>query len=155
MGVTSRIKVTRMPTDWNARSADSRPAPGPLTKIATVFMPWSAALRAASSAAICAANGVLLREPLKPRVPALDHATTLPAMSVMVTIVLLNVDWTCTMPVAMFLLTFFLPPLPLGAEEGFCDSLAMGSLYRRGSYFLRDNTPLRGPLRVRALVCVR
>src|SRR5690606_25720687 len=66
MGVTSRISVTFMPTVWKARSADSRPAPGPFTKMATDVMPWSAALRAASSAANCAANGVLLREPLNP-----------------------------------------------------------------------------------------
>src|SRR5665811_1349926 len=40
-----------------------------------------------------AANGVLLREPLKPCAPELDHAITLPAGSVSVTIVLLNVAW--------------------------------------------------------------
>ena len=39
IGVTSRMSVTRMPAVWNARSADSRPAPGPFTKMATVFMP--------------------------------------------------------------------------------------------------------------------
>jgi hypothetical protein len=51
------------------------------------------ALRAASSAASCAANGVLLRDPLKPRDPALDQATVFPFTSVIVTTVLLNVDW--------------------------------------------------------------
>src|SRR5437763_508793 len=45
-------------------------------------IPCSIALRAASSAASCAANGVLLREPLKPRDPALDHAIALPFTSV-------------------------------------------------------------------------
>ena len=50
-------------------------------------------LAAASSAASCAANGVLLREPLKPREPALDQATVFPFTSVIVTTVLLNVDW--------------------------------------------------------------
>ena len=65
------------------------------------------ALRAASSAASCAANGVHLREPLKPRDPALDHATALPLMSVMVTTVLLKVDWMCAIPVETFFLTFF------------------------------------------------
>jgi hypothetical protein len=54
-------------------------------------MPCSWALRAASSAASCAANGVLLREPLKPRAPEVDHETTFPSRSVMVTMVLLNV----------------------------------------------------------------
>src|SRR5262250_948744 len=76
-------------------------------------IPCSIALRAASSAASCAANGVDLREPLKPRAPALDQATVLPLTSVIVTTVLLNVDWMHAIPVAMFFLTFFLPGLPL------------------------------------------
>src|SRR6476661_8370618 len=76
-------------------------------------MPCSIALRHASSAASCAANGVDLREPLKPRLPALDHATVLPLTSVIVTTVLLNVDWIWAMPVATFFLTFFLVGLPL------------------------------------------
>ena len=45
-----------------------------------------------SSAAICAANGVDLREPLKPTVPADCQEITLPWGSVMETMVLLNVD---------------------------------------------------------------
>jgi hypothetical protein len=53
-------------------------------------MPCSIALCAASSAASCAANGVDLRDPLKPLTPADDQATTFPETSVMVTIVLLN-----------------------------------------------------------------
>jgi hypothetical protein len=48
------------------------------------------ARRAHCSAAICAANGVLLREPLKPTLPAEAHASTLPSWSVMLTMVLLN-----------------------------------------------------------------
>src|SRR4051812_17311664 len=70
-------------------------------------MPCSMALRPASSAASCAANGVDLREPLKPRAPALDQATVLPLMSVIVTTVLLNVDWMWAIPAAMFFRTFF------------------------------------------------
>jgi hypothetical protein len=54
-------------------------------------MPCSIALRAAFSAATWAAYGVLLRVPLKPLDPALDHATTFPLGSVKVTIVLLKV----------------------------------------------------------------
>src|SRR3954451_22324808 len=79
-------------------------------------MPCSIARRAASSAASCAANGVLLREPLNPREPADDHATVAPLMSVMVTMVLLKVDWMCAMPVETFLRTFFFcfGPLPGG-----------------------------------------
>src|SRR5215470_2944485 len=84
-------------------------------------MPCSIALRHASSAASCAANGVDLRDPLKPRAPALDHATVLPLTSVIVTTVLLNVDWMCAMPVATFFLTRFLGDLPFmlgGAPDG-------------------------------------
>jgi hypothetical protein len=74
-------------------------------------MPWSCALRAASSAASCAANGVDLREPLKPRTPDDAHATVLPLTSVIVMRVLLKVELMWTMPVATFFLTrrFCLP----------------------------------------------
>jgi hypothetical protein len=61
-------------------------------RTATERMPCSCALRAASSAASCAANGVDLREPLKPREPDDDHEIALPLMSVIVTTVLLKVD---------------------------------------------------------------
>ena len=47
------------------------------------------ALRAACSAAICAAKGVDLRDPLKPTLPADAHEITLPSRSVMVMTVLL------------------------------------------------------------------
>src|SRR5579864_3467162 len=98
------MSVTLKPTDCKARSALSRPAPGPLTNTATDRIPCSIALRAASSAASCAANGVLLRDPLKPRDPELDHDTVLPLTSVIVTTVLLNVDWMWAIPVATFFL---------------------------------------------------
>src|SRR5690606_4212963 len=62
---------------------------------------------AASSAASCAANGVLLREPLKPRAPALAQESALPLTSVIVTIVLLKVDLMCAMPAYTFFLTTF------------------------------------------------
>jgi hypothetical protein len=45
----------------------------------------------ACSAAMRAANGVLLREPLNPADPALPQATVFPPGSVTVTIVLLKV----------------------------------------------------------------
>src|SRR3954447_13714345 len=86
-----------------ARSADSRPEPGPETSTSSVRSPCSPALRTASSAAICAANGVDLREPLKPIVPADDHEIVLPCASVMVIIVLLKVELTCATPDTMFL----------------------------------------------------
>jgi hypothetical protein len=50
------------------------------------------AFRAAVSAAMPAAYGVLLRDPLNPLAPALLHDKTAPIGSVIVTMVLLNVD---------------------------------------------------------------
>src|SRR5579872_3172846 len=123
------MSVTRKPTDCRARSALSRPAPGPFTNTATDRIPCSIALRAASSAASCAANGVLLRDPLKPREPALDHATVLPFTSVMVTTVLLNVDWMCAMPLATFFLTFFLAGFFAGAPPSPGAPAAGGTLF--------------------------
>src|SRR5688572_31118170 len=62
-------------------------------------------LRAQLSAVTCAANGVDLREPLKPAEPADSHAITLPSLSVRATIVLLNDVLMCAWPIAMFFLT--------------------------------------------------
>src|SRR5207247_3782640 len=92
IGVTSRIRLTSNPAAWRDRMAASRPAPGPFTYTSTCFTPCSIALRAAASAASPAAKGVPLREPLNPVAPALDQASTFPWGSVIVTIVLLNVD---------------------------------------------------------------
>src|SRR5207302_6970551 len=103
IGVTSRIEVTTSPTACSARSADSRPEPGPETSTSKVRMPCSTAFLAASSAAICAAYGVDLREPLKPIMPADDQETVLPCASVMVIIVLLNEAFTCATPEVMLL----------------------------------------------------
>src|SRR6185312_11977605 len=90
-GVTSWIEPTSRPTACRDRIAVSRPEPGPFTKTSTLRMPCSWARRAAASAAICAANGVDLRDPLKPTWPALAHEITAPVGSVIETIVLLNV----------------------------------------------------------------
>src|SRR6266540_2732047 len=68
----------------------------------TLRKPCSWALRAALSAAICAANGVDLREPLKPTWPADAQLITLPTGSVIETIVLLKVLLMCACPCAMF-----------------------------------------------------
>src|SRR5688572_32736935 len=108
MGVTSRIRLIFRPAEASARSADSRPAPGPLTNTVTFLRPCSIALAAASPAATWAANGVDLRLPLKPRAPAEDQEITFPDTSVIVMMVLLNVDWMCTTPLRML----FLPFLP-------------------------------------------
>ncbi len=51
IGVMSRIAVMENPTVCNARSALSRPDPGPLTSISSVSMPCSRAFLPASSAA--------------------------------------------------------------------------------------------------------
>src|SRR6185295_8401882 len=88
-------------------------------------MPCSIALCAASSAASCAANGVDLREPLKPFTPADDHATTLPDTSVMVTIVLLNDAVMWAMPLWMFFFAFLALGLPFAASGAPPDESAM------------------------------
>src|SRR6266480_5917848 len=67
-------------------------------------------LRAAASAVTCAANGVDLREPLKPAPPADSQAMTLPSRSVSVTIVLLKLDLMWATPTGMFLRTRRRPP---------------------------------------------
>src|SRR5215475_4273241 len=77
------------------------------------------ARRPAASAAICAAYGVDLREPLKPTVPAEAHEITPPVGSVIVTIVLLNVLLMWAWPAATFFFSLrrtFLAPAwrPLG-----------------------------------------
>src|SRR5690606_11260010 len=101
--VTSRIEVTVKPAACSARSADSRPERGPATSTSSVRMPCSCAFFETSSAATCAAYGVDLREPLKPIVPADDQAMVLPCASVMLMVVLLNEEFTCATPEAMFL----------------------------------------------------
>src|SRR6516165_12795339 len=79
------------PAACRAVIADSRPDPGPLTRTSISLRPNLVARSAAVSAARCAANGVLLRLPLKPTVPAEAKHSVSPLVSVMVTIVLLNV----------------------------------------------------------------
>src|SRR5262245_35093873 len=88
------------------------------------------ALPAAFSAAVWAANGVLLREPLHPALPALAHATTLPTLSVRVTIVLLKVACTWAMPTRTSLRSRRRPPFR-GAAAFSSGVSAMPSL----SYF--------------------
>src|SRR5512138_1203201 len=108
----------------------------------------------ACSAARRAANGVLLREPLKPTEPALPHATVLPSVSVTVMIVLLNDAKICTCPEdkARFA---FLAPLVRRVERPLC------AIVSRASYFFaprrrpRPATVFLVPLRVREFVRVR
>src|SRR5688500_17132766 len=98
------------PDAASARMADSRPAPGPLTLTSTERMPCSWASCAAFCAATCAANGVPLREPLKPMRPALDHDRMLPIGSVIATIVLLNVAAMDATPCGTFFRSLRLVP---------------------------------------------
>src|SRR5437763_14775283 len=105
-GVTSEMLVILSPSALSARTADSRPGPGPLILTSRFLTPHSCAALPADSAATCAANGVDLREPLKPAPPDVAHDKALPCLSVMVMIVLLNDAWICAMPSEMFFLTF-------------------------------------------------
>src|SRR5947209_4716527 len=98
------------PDAASARMADSRPAPGPLTFTSTERTPCSCASWAAFCAATCAANGVPLREPLKPMRPALDQERTLPIGSVMDTMVLLNVAAIEATPCGTLFFSFFFVP---------------------------------------------
>src|SRR6266571_4681376 len=94
-GVMSWIEPTSSPVACSDLMAVSRPDPGPLTKTSTLRMPCSIARRAAASAAICAAYGVDLRDPLNPTWPAEAHEITFPVGSVIETMVLLNVLLMC------------------------------------------------------------
>src|SRR5437764_6801598 len=143
-----------MPNAFNARTADSRPGPGPLMRTSRFLTPYSCAARPADSAATCAANGVDLREPLKPAPPDVAHDSALPWRSVMVMIVLLKDAWMCAMPSDTFFLTFF---RARAAAAFFWDDCC--AMYVLG-YFVTplDSATVRpffGPLRVRAFVRVR
>src|SRR6476469_2817229 len=89
--------------------ADSRPLPGPCTRTCTRFTPRPNASRAHCSAATVAANGVLFFDPLQPALPDEPHATALPWLSVIVTVVLLNVALMCATPSASTTRFAFLP----------------------------------------------
>src|SRR5262249_57924491 len=100
--------------------AVSRPEPGPFTNTSTLRTPCSWALRAAFSAASCAANGVDLREPLKPTWPDDAQAMTLPCGSVIVTIVLLKVLLMWAAPCGTFFFSRLRVFCPfLGADAAF------------------------------------
>src|SRR5258706_10657225 len=98
------------PAFWSCRIACSRPAPGPLTFTSISIIPLLRASAAAFSAARPAANGVLLRAPLNPTVPADAHEIVSPLVSVMVTIVLLNVALMWATPLVTPLRIFFFAP---------------------------------------------
>src|SRR6476659_9982725 len=103
----SEMLVILRPQAFSARTADSRPGPGPPTRTSTFFTPCSCAALPAFSAATCAANGVDLREPRKPAPPEVAHDRALPWRSVIVTMVLLKEAWTWAMPSVTIRLIFF------------------------------------------------
>jgi hypothetical protein len=120
--------------------AVSRPEPGPLTKTSTLRMPCSMARRAAASAAICAANGVDLREPLKPTWPAEAQEITAPVGSVIEMIVLLNVllMWACPLGDVLLLLAAHL----LGARSHTALGRHVISSFLRGLRVWRERSEL-------------
>lgn len=101
MGVTSVMLVTRNPLLCKARTADSRPGPGPFTRTSRFFIPKSLTISATRPAATCAANGVLFLEPRKPLPPAVAQASAFPCRSVTVIMVLLKDAWMCATPSLM------------------------------------------------------
>ena len=135
-----------MPVFWIERTAVSRPEPGPLTCTSARRKPCSCAALAARSAASWAANGVDLREPLKPTPPERAHEMTLPSGSVIETIVLLNELLMCTTPIVTFLRSRLRGRRPAG--------FGLAIAYFLTAFFLLATVRF-GPLRVRALVCVR
>ena len=112
-----------------------------------------------------------MREPLKPIVPAEDHEIVLPCASLMVIMVLLNVEFTWATPDAMFLrsrrrtrpasLAIFLIVLlarPSCQALGLCYAGEPARLEANDfapDYFFLPAIGLALPLRVRAWVCVR
>src|SRR6202162_5607264 len=126
MGVVSLMDLMSSPLAWSARMADSRPAPGPVTRTSTERTPFSFAPSAQLAAASCAANGVPLREPLKPMRPADDQARTPPSWSATVITVLLKDACTVAIACGMFFFSFLaargrLPLAPLTGFSGVAD----------------------------------
>ena len=104
-GVTSLTPVTSRPAACSERIAVSRPEPGPLTKHLDLLQSVLDALAGCRVGGHLRANGVDLREPLKPAPPADSQAMTFPSRSVNETIVLLNDVLMCACPIGMFLRT--------------------------------------------------
>src|SRR5512135_3100060 len=154
-GVTSEMLVIFKPSALSARTADSRPGPGPLMRTSRFFTPHSCAARPAASAATWAANGVDLREPLKPAPPDVAHDSALPCRSVIVMIVLLKDAWMWAMPSATFFLTFLRTRVAAAFCDGCCAILRFLDLYLEAGFGDEAWRDFFGPLRVRALVRVR
>ena len=137
------MTVIFRPVARSARTAASRPPPGPFTRTSMVLNPSAMASSAAFFAASVAANGVLFREPLKPNVPALHHEIVFPNLSVKVTIVLLKVALTKPMPSRSTFVFFFF----------FIFCLSNDPFPYNAGFFFPETVFLR-PFRVRALFLV-
>src|SRR3954463_1394333 len=95
--------------------------------------------------------------------PALDHDRVFPIGSEIATIVLLNEALIAATPCGMLFRSFFFVPArrapALGARAVAIVFLRSGQRpldsYFFVAFFLPAMAPLRGPLRVRAFVCVR
>ncbi len=151
----SRIDLTSNPATCKERTAASRPEPGPLINTSTFLIPSSAASRAAASAVTCAAYGVFFFEPLKPFLPAVDQATVLPDISVMVTSTLLKVALMCASPSGDTLIFFFFFAAAVDVFVVAICYIKVFSDYFFAAAFFLPATVLRFPLRVRAFVRVR
>src|SRR6266700_2872549 len=139
----------------SARTADSRPGPGPPTRTSTFFTPCSWAATPAFSAATWAANGVLLREPRKPQPPEVAQESVFPWRSVIVMIVLLKEACTCAIASSTFFrafLGFLALAALLFAAAAPCLLSAMVKPYALPGGAFNFTACLRGPLRVRAFV---
>ena len=141
--MTSLMLLTVSPAPCNDLIAASLPDPGPFMNTSIWRKPMSIPRLAACSAALCAANAVPFRDHLNPEVPALAVAITLPSVSVILTRVLLNVEYMYARP---------------------CGTLRRSRLRVRGLgiiYYLpperrpRPATVRLGPFRERAFVLVR
>ena len=137
------MDVTFRPAARNARTAASRPPPGPFTRTSMLLNPSAMASSAAFLAASVAANGVLFLEPLKPNVPELHHEMVFPNLSVKVMMVLLKVALT--------------KPIPSGSTFVFFLFFVCGLANKYSPYnaaFFFPATVFLRPFRVRALFLV-
>ena len=112
-------------------------------------------------AAWVAANGVPLRDPLKPMPPALDQARTRPSGSAIVMMVLLNDAWMCATPwrTTRFSPRFLnvLRRLRFAGAATPASAASVLAMIPRFDYdvFFFATAPFRGPFLVRAFVFVR
>jgi len=127
-GVVSLMMLMASPALCKPRTADSRPAPGPLKFTSHSFMPRAIASRAAFWAATVAAKAEDLRDPAKFDFPADDHEMTFPAKSVIATIVLLNVALTWAIPEGTLRTIFFFTLTCAFFGGAFCSCFAKGVL---------------------------